>query len=92
VVLPDMPGASRQQMCFELIPQGGHVAYEPFSFQQAVPPVYQEVFENGLASENHRLKRQLTGFARIWDRNLQEQVANLVGPYIEVRRPMLTLG
>ncbi len=48
------------ELCFELVPQGGHVAYEPFMFQQAIPPVYQEVFENGPASENQRLKRKLT--------------------------------
>ena len=61
------------EVCFELISKDGHVAYEPFSFQQAIPPVYQEVFENGPASENHRLKRQLPEFVRMWDRNLQEQ-------------------
>ncbi|MDQ2842887.1 MAG: hypothetical protein M3Y72_17985 [Acidobacteriota bacterium] len=61
------------ELCFELVPEGGHVAYEPFLFQQAIPPVYQEVFENGPASENHRLKRKLTEFAQMWDRNLQEQ-------------------
>ena len=60
-------------MCFELIAKDGHVAYEPFSFQQAIPPIYQEVFENGPAAENPRLKRQLTEFARVWDQNLQEQ-------------------
>ena len=61
------------ELCFELIPQRGHVVYEPLSFQQAIPPVYQEVFENGPASKNHRLKRQLAAFAEMWDRNLQEQ-------------------
>jgi len=61
------------KLCFELIPKDRHIAYEPFSFQQAIPPVYQEVFENGPASENHRLKSQLTAFAQMWDRNLQEQ-------------------
>ncbi len=61
------------ELCFELVPQAGHVAYEPFLFQQAIPPVYQEVFEKGPTSENHRLKRDLTEFAQIWDRNLQEQ-------------------
>ncbi len=61
------------EMCFELVPQAGHIAYEPFLFQQAIPPIYQEVFENGPASENLRLRRQLTLFAKMWDRNLQEQ-------------------
>jgi hypothetical protein len=61
------------ELCFELVPQGGHLVYEPFSFQQAMPPVYQEVFENGPASENRRLKRQLMEFAQMWDRNLQQQ-------------------
>jgi hypothetical protein len=56
-----------------LVPQGGHLVYEPFSFQQAMPPVYQEVYENGPASENRRLKRQLMEFAQMWDRNLLRQ-------------------
>ena len=40
-------------------------------FQQAIPPVYQEVFETG--AENARLKRQLTRFAHTWDRNIGDQ-------------------
>ncbi len=59
------------EMAFELVPQGNEFAYEPYLFQQAIPPVYQEVFESG--SENVRLKRQLTSFAQHWDRNLGEQ-------------------
>lgn len=59
------------EMCFELVPQGAHVVYEPYSFQQAIPPIYQEVYETG--AENARLKRQLTRFAESWDRNLQAQ-------------------
>ncbi len=38
---------------------------------QAIPPVYQEVFDSG--SEDARLKRQLISFAQQWDRNLGEQ-------------------
>jgi hypothetical protein len=61
------------EMAFELVPEGTGTAYEPFMFQQAQPPIYQEVFENGPGSENRQLKRKLTIFARTWDRNLNEQ-------------------
>jgi hypothetical protein len=40
-------------------------------FQQAIPPVYQEVYETG--AENVRLKRQLASFARVWDHNIGAQ-------------------
>jgi hypothetical protein len=59
------------EMCFELIPRGAHVVYEPYLFQQAIPPIYQEMFATG--AENIRLKRQLTSFAQTWDRNLRAQ-------------------
>jgi hypothetical protein len=59
------------EMTFELIPEGANVRYEPLSFQQALPPVYQEVFATG--SENLRLKQQLTAFAETWDRNIGHQ-------------------
>jgi hypothetical protein len=59
------------EMCFELIPHGAHVIYEPYLFQQAIPPLYQEVFATG--AENIRLKRQLLSFAQQWDRNLRDQ-------------------
>ncbi len=61
------------ELCFELVPQSGTIVHEPFLFQQAIPPVYQEVFENGPASENRRLKRKLIDFAPMWDRNLEAQ-------------------
>jgi hypothetical protein len=59
------------EMAFELVPEGDGVTYEPYLFQQAIPPIYQEVFETG--TENKRLKRQLTSFARTWDRNIEVQ-------------------
>ena len=59
------------EMAFELVPQGSNVSYEPFMFQQAIPPIYQEVF--GTGGENARLKRQLTKFAHTWDRNIGAQ-------------------
>jgi hypothetical protein len=59
------------ELCFELVPHGAHVTYEPYLFQQAIPPLYQDVFATG--AENVRLKRQLTSFAQRWDRNLQAQ-------------------
>jgi hypothetical protein len=58
-------------MAFELVPEGEGVKYEPFLFQQAIPPIYQEVFETG--AEKEQLKRQLTSFARTWDRNIEAQ-------------------
>jgi hypothetical protein len=59
------------EMAFELVPEGEGVKYEPYLFQQAIPPIYQEVFETGM--ENERLKRQLDSFARTWDRNIGAQ-------------------
>jgi hypothetical protein len=59
------------EMVFELVPQGESVVYEPFLFQQALPPVYQEVYATG--SANDRLKRQLTAFALRWDQNIGAQ-------------------
>ena len=59
------------EMTFELVPEGATVQYEPLSFQQALSPLYQEVFATG--SENLRLKHQLTTFAEMWDRNLGQQ-------------------
>ena len=59
------------EMCFELVPQGAHIVYEPYLFQQAIPPIHQEVFATG--AENPRLKRQLTVFAQQWDHNLKAQ-------------------
>jgi hypothetical protein len=59
------------EMVFELVPQGEGVVYEPFLFQQALPPVYQEVYATG--SANDRLKRQLTAFALRWDQNIGAQ-------------------
>ncbi len=58
------------ELCFELVPQGAHFVYEPYLFQQAIPPIYQEVYERG---ENLQLKRQLSTFADTWDRNLEAQ-------------------
>ncbi len=59
------------EMAFELVPQGQGFTYEPYLFQQAIPPIYQEVFKSG--TEDARLKRQLISFAQLWDRNLGEQ-------------------
>jgi hypothetical protein len=59
------------EMAFELVPESESVKYEPFLFRQAIPPIYQEVFETG--TENEQLKRQLTSFARTWDHNIEAQ-------------------
>ena len=59
------------EMAFELVPQGSNLSYEPFMFQQAIPPIYQDVFATG--AENATLKRQLASFAHTWDCNIGEQ-------------------
>ncbi len=45
---------------------------EALTFQQAIPPIYQEVYpEPGMVAP--RLKRQLNGFLTFWLRNLKDQ-------------------
>lgn len=62
------------ELGLELVPQaGGSVSYEPFFFQMAHPAIYQEVYPAGPASENRKLKRELTAFLRIWNNNLAAQ-------------------
>lgn len=62
------------EMGLELVPQAdGSFSFEPFFFQMAVPPIYQEVYPAGPELEDVALKRKLTEFLRTWDRNLAEQ-------------------
>ncbi len=47
----------------------------PLTFQQAIPPVYQEaarITEDGV-KYSARLQRELTSFANQWMRNIQQQ-------------------
>jgi hypothetical protein len=58
----------------ELVPHAdGSLSYEPFFFQTAVPPLYQEVYPAGPHSENRELKEQLAEFLHTWDQNLAAQ-------------------
>lgn len=62
------------EMGLELVPQAdGSFTYDPFFFQMAIPPIYQEVYTAGPETENLLLKQELTKFLRIWDRNLAGQ-------------------
>jgi hypothetical protein len=62
------------EMGLELVPQGdGSLSFEPFFFQMAMPPIYEEVYPAGPESEDLTLKRKLTEFLRTWDRNLAAQ-------------------
>ncbi len=52
--------------------QGRHGMVEALTFQQAIPPIYQEVYpEPGMVAP--RLKRELNGFLTFWLRNLKDQ-------------------
>lgn len=62
------------EMGLELVPQAdGSFACEPFFFQMAVPPIYQEVYPAGPETENLLLKQELTEFLQMWNRNLAAQ-------------------
>jgi hypothetical protein len=58
------------EMCFEVERQGDEFAFNPYMFQQAIPPVYQEIESN---STGHALRKQLESFAAAWDKNIGEQ-------------------
>ena len=51
----------------------GTSRYEPFFFQVAIPPIYQEVYPDGPNSENRVLKQKLTEFLHTWEQNLADQ-------------------
>jgi hypothetical protein len=62
------------EMGLELVSQaGGSFACEPFFFQMAIPPIYQEVYPAGPGTENRLIKQELTEFLQMWDRNLAAQ-------------------
>jgi hypothetical protein len=58
------------EMCFEVERQGEEFTFNPYMFQQAIPPVYQEIESN---STGHALRKQLEVFAAQWDKNLGQQ-------------------
>lgn len=72
------------EMCFELVPDGHTFRYEPYMFQQAIPPKYDDVYETG--AENSELKRKLLHFARFWDRNLERQGFLTAAAMLQARR------
>lgn len=62
------------EMCFEIVPQvDDRIVLEPYSFQQAIPPVYQEVFSADGKRFRPRLKRELRSFASTWNKNIRQQ-------------------
>jgi hypothetical protein len=62
------------ELGIELVNQNnGTVAYEPYFFQLAIPPAYEEVYPSGPGCENQTLKIQLTRFLKMWDENLAAQ-------------------
>jgi hypothetical protein len=72
------------EMCFELVPEGHGFRYEPYTFQQAIPAKYEDVYATG--AENTRLKRRLEQFAELWDRNLQVQGFLTAAVMLQVQR------
>jgi len=48
-------------------------AYLPISFQQAIPPVYQEAMDLRKDTFRPRLMAQLASFANTWMRNIKQQ-------------------
>ncbi|MDQ2774402.1 MAG: hypothetical protein M3Y57_05670 [Acidobacteriota bacterium] len=62
------------ELGIELMNQSnGTVAYEPYFFQLAIPPAYEEVYPSGPGFENQTLKIQLSRFLKMWDKNLAAQ-------------------
>lgn len=47
--------------------------YTPLTFQQAIPPIYQEVYTEGFKGYRPALMRELKSFARIWQTNIGHQ-------------------
>jgi Domain of unknown function (DUF6908) len=58
------------EMCFEVERQSDEFTFNPYMFQQAIPPVYQEITSNSTGSA---LRKQLEIFAARWDKNIGEQ-------------------
>jgi hypothetical protein len=58
------------EMCFEVERQSDEFTFNPYMFQQAIPPIYQEIESN---STGHALRKQLELFAATWDKNIREQ-------------------
>jgi hypothetical protein len=58
------------EMCFEVASTPDGLVFDPYMFQMAIPPVYQEV-TNG--AQGVALAEQLRQFATMWDANLRAQ-------------------
>jgi hypothetical protein len=58
------------EMCFEVERNGEEFSFSPYLFQQAIPPVYQEVASD---STGRTLCKKLEVFAAQWDTNLGQQ-------------------
>jgi hypothetical protein len=59
------------EMLFEVSDLG----WRPVFFQQAIPPIYREavIWNGGSEFIDQRVMRDLTSFARTWDRNIRHQ-------------------
>jgi hypothetical protein len=57
-------------MCFEVESSPDGLVMNPYMFQMANPPVYQEVSDD---AQGVALARELREFAAMWDKNLSDQ-------------------
>jgi hypothetical protein len=58
------------EMCFEVESAPAGLVMNPYMFQMANPPVYQEVSDD---AQGVALARELREFAAMWDKNLRDQ-------------------
>ena len=58
------------EMCFEVASTPDGLVFDPYMFQMAIPPVYQEVTND---AQGVALAKQLHQFATMWDANLRAQ-------------------
>jgi hypothetical protein len=58
------------EMCFEVASTPDGLVFDPYMFQMAIPPVYQEVTND---AQGVTLAEQLRQFATMWDANLRAQ-------------------
>jgi hypothetical protein len=58
------------EMCFEVASTPDGLVFDPYMFQMAIPPVYQQVTND---AQGVALAEQLRQFATMWDANLRAQ-------------------
>ena len=58
------------EMCFEVASTPDGLVFDPYMFQMAIPPVYQQVTND---AQGVALAEQLRHFATMWDANLRAQ-------------------